>query len=172
MSLRFEPLSRRLRPAVLLVGCALGLSGCGYRLAPRGKGLPEGVSAVCAPIFANETAEPALETLFTRYLRQELTQVGRLGGGSVPCDARVEGTVVAVWSSPTLVERFFRVYATVRLRLTREGQQAQETVVSGTEDYLPGSGDILEAESNRQAALDRLAQVLMRDGFDRLASTW
>ncbi|WP_408889869.1 LPS assembly lipoprotein LptE [Myxococcus faecalis] len=174
MSLRSKSASRRLHVAVLLSGLGGGsllLSGCGYRFTPRGEGLPEGVKSVCAPIFTNDTPEPALETLFTRHFRQELTRVGRLGSGA-SCDAKVEGVVLSLWSSPTIVGRFFRVAATVRLRLVREGQPPQETVISGTEDYLPGSGDILEAESNRQAALDRLAQVLMRDGFDRLASTW
>ncbi|NTX16723.1 LptE family protein [Myxococcus sp. CA051A] len=171
MSLPFRSASRRLHLAVLLTGCSALFSGCGYRLTPRGSGLPAGVNTVCAPIFGNDTAEPALETLFTRYFRQELTRVGRLGSGGA-CDARVEGTVLVLWSSPTILEGFFRVSATVRLRLVRDGQQPQETVISGTEDYRPGSGDILEAESNRQAAMDRLAEVLMHDGFDRLASTW
>ena len=54
----------------------------------------------------------------------------------------------------------------------KDGQVLKETVIAGTEDYLLGTGDILEAEANRQAALDRLAEVLMRDGYDRLASTW
>lgn len=146
-------------------------SGCGYRLSPRSEGLPAEVKTVCAPIFTNDTPEPALETLFTRYLRQELTRVGKLGAGT-SCDARVEGAVLQVWSSPTIVGRYFRVHAQIRLRLVREGQQPQETVVFGTEDYLPGSGDVLEAEANRQAAMDRLAAVLMRDGFDRLANAW
>ncbi|MFY2557293.1 LPS assembly lipoprotein LptE [Corallococcus terminator] len=175
MSLPFRTASRRLHLAVSLMGwgaCSVLLPGCGYRLTPRGSGLPAGVNTVCAPVFGNDTSEPALETVFTRYFRQELTRVGRLGSGA-SCDARVEGTVLSLWSSPTIVEGFFRVAGTVRLRLVREGQQQpQETVISGTEDYRPGRGDILEAESNRQAALDRLAEVLMRDGFERLANTW
>ena len=60
----------------------------------------------------------------------------------------------------------------MRLRLVKEGQVLSETVVSGTEDYLQGRGNVLEAEANRQAALARLAETLMRDGYDRLASTW
>ncbi|QSQ14638.1 LPS assembly lipoprotein LptE [Myxococcus landrumensis] len=173
MLLPFRSASRRLRLAVLLGGgtCLALSAGCGYRLTPRGEGLPAGAKTVCAPIFTNETPEPALETLFTRYLRQELTRVGKLGAGT-SCDAKVEGTVLQVWSSPTIVGRFFRVHAQVRLRWVKEGQQPQETVVFGTEDYLPGSGDVLEAEANRQAAMDRLAAVLMRDGFDRLANAW
>jgi hypothetical protein len=165
----FAPGFRRLRLAVVV---AAGVaSGCGYRFTPRGSGLPQGVNTLCAPLFTNETPEPTLEAHFTRFLRQELTRVGRLATGTA-CDARVEGTVLAVWNSPTIVGNYFRVAASARLRLVKDGQVLKETQVSGTEDYLLGSGDVLEAEANRQTALDRLAEVLMRDGFDRLASTW
>lgn len=164
----------RLRSGVLLGmwgAFAAASAGCGYHFVSKGAGLPEGVSGLCAPVFLNETAEPTLETLFTRFLRQELTRAGRLASGS-SCPARIEGAVLAVWNSPTIAGNYFRVYVTARLRLVKDGQQVNETVVSGTEDYLLGSGDILEAEANRQAALDRLAEVLMRDGYDRLASAW
>jgi hypothetical protein len=171
MSRPFTAGFRRLRSAVLLGACVAVASGCGYRFVGRDSGLPEGVDGICAPVFLNETPEPTLETLFTRHLRQELTRVGRLSAGS-NCATRIEGAVVGVWTSPTITGNYFRVSLTARLRLVRDGQQVNETVVSGTEDYLQGTGDILEAEANRQAAMDRLAEVLMHDGYDRLASAW
>lgn len=153
-------------------------AGCGYRLAARGDGLPEGVTSLCAPVFVNETAEPTLEAVFTRFLRQELIRVGRLGSADA-CDARVEGTVLSVGNTPTTVVGkdsspgfFFRVSARARIRVVKDGQVLKQTEVAGTEDYLQGSGDILEAEANRQVALERLAEVLMRDGYDRLAGAW
>lgn len=161
---------RLARTGVVVVAAVLG-AGCGYRFQPWGASLPEGVGQVCAPIFANETSEPALENLFTRYLRQQLIQAGRLA--SAPgCTSTVEGAVLNVWASPTIIASNYRVFTTVRLRLVKEGQVLSETVVSGTEDYLQGRGNVLEAEANRQAALARLAETLMRDGYDRLASTW
>ncbi|RKH26556.1 LPS assembly lipoprotein LptE [Corallococcus sicarius] len=160
----------RLARTGVVVAAVLG-AGCGYRFQPWGASLPEGVGQVCAPIFANETPEPALENLFTRYLRQQLIQAGRLA--SAPgCTSTVEGAVLNVWASPTIIASNYRVFTTVRLRLVKEGQVLSETVVSGTEDYLQGRGNVLEAEANRQAALARLAETLMRDGYDRLASTW
>jgi hypothetical protein len=70
----------------------------------------------------------------------------------------------------------YQASAVVLLRLERDGRVLAETEVSGTEDFLPGtagvSGDVLEAEANRQAALHRLAETLMREGYDRLASSW
>ncbi|WP_246356647.1 LPS assembly lipoprotein LptE [Pyxidicoccus fallax] len=175
MSRPFAPVFRRLRSGVVLgvsAACVAVGAGCGYRFTPRGSGLPEGMSTLCAPLFFNETAEPTLEALFTRFLRQELTRVGRLGQGPA-CDARVEGAVLSVWNQPTIVGNYFRVVASARLRLVnKDGQVVKETHVSGTEDYLLGTGDVLEAETNRQAALDRLAEMLMRDGFDRLTNAW
>ncbi|MCY1031524.1 LptE family protein [Corallococcus sp. BB11-1] len=160
---------RRARTAVVVVAALV--SGCGYRFSPWGSALPEGVGQVCAPIFVNETPEPALENLFTRYLRQQLVQAGRLASGP-GCASTIEGAVLNVWASPTIIANNYRVFTTVRLRLVKEGQLLGETVVSGTEDYLQGRGNVLEAEANRQAAMARLAETLMRDGYDRLASTW
>jgi hypothetical protein len=174
-----------------VVGWVLLLSGlgCGYRFVPRGAGLPEGVRTVCAPVFRNDTPEPGLELLFTRAFRQELVRAGVLGDAS--CEAAVEGAVVAVGSAPTIITEpvyqgntrvaepqlaSYRASAAVLLRLVRDGRVVSEALVSGNEDFLPGtasvSGDVLEAEANRQAALHRLAETLMREGYDRLASSW
>ncbi|WP_224249502.1 LPS assembly lipoprotein LptE [Hyalangium gracile] len=168
--------------AVLVAG-----AGCGYRFVARDGTLPEGVRAVCAPIFFNETSEPGLETLFTRAMRQEMVRSGTLGDGAA-CEARLEGVVTNVSSYPTIVTEpitdengvvvvgpqlaSYRAFAEARLRLLKDERVLAETSVSGTEDYLPGSGDVLEAEANRQAALHRLSETLMREGYERLARNW
>jgi hypothetical protein len=173
---------------------AMGL-GCGYRFLPRDEMLPEGVRAVCAPMFRNDTPEPGLETLFTRAFRQEMMRAGTLGGGGT-CDANLEGVVTYVGSWPTIVTEplfeetvdeqgnknrrqirdpqlaSYRASASAVLKLTKDGRVLAETSVSGTEDYLPGSGDVLQAEANRQAALHRLSETLMREGYERLAQSW
>jgi hypothetical protein len=166
--------------AVVAVVLVAGL-GCGYHFVARDSTLPEGVRSVCAPVLLNDTAEPGLETLFTRSLREELVRAGTLGDGA-KCDARLEGTVTNVNSSPTILTEptadhpaqlaSYRAFAEVRLRLLKDTRVLAETVVSGTEDYLPGSGDVLEAEANRQAALRRLSETLMREGYERLARNW
>lgn len=160
--------------------------GCGYRFVPRDGSLPEGVHAVCAPMFRNDTPEPGLETHFTERMRQELVRAGTLGEGKA-CDARLEGVVTGVGSAPTIVTEpiivdgvvqvpaqlaSYRASASVNLKLLKDGRVLAETNVSGTEDYLPGTGDVLEAEANRQAALRRLSETLMREGYERLARNW
>lgn len=172
--------------AVVVAVLVAGL-GCGYRFVARDTTLPEGVHSVCAPVFLNETAEPGLETLFTRAFRQELVRSGTLGDGAA-CDARIEGVVTGVGSAPTIVTEpitdssgqvivnpqlaSYRASASARLRLLKDERVLAETTVSGTEDYLPGSGDVLEAEANRQAALHRLSETLMREGYEQLARNW
>ncbi|SEN21731.1 Lipopolysaccharide-assembly [Stigmatella aurantiaca] len=159
--------------------------GCGYRFVPRDSTLPQGLRSVCAPVFHNQTPEPGLETLFTESFRQELVRAGTLGATGA-CGGTVEGTVTGMSSAPTIVTEptvengvtrpaqlaSYRAYAEVRLRLVKDGQPIAETAVAGTEDYLPGSGDVLEAEANRLAALRRLSETLMREGYQRLAQNW
>lgn len=170
------------RLCAVVAAVLVAAGGCGYRFVPLDATLPEGVRAVCAPVFVNETAEPGLETHFTRALRQELVRAGTLGDGAL-CEARLEGIVTNVYTSPTILTEpteenptaqlaSYRAFAEVRLRLLKDEQVLAETSVSGTEDYLPGSGDVLEAEANRQAALYRLSETLMREGYERLARNW
>lgn len=175
-----------------VVGWVLLLSGlgCGYRFTPEGTGLPEGVRSVCAPVFRNDTPEPGLELLFTQNFRQVLVRAGVLGGSGA-CEATVEGVVLEVISGPTTGAEpsfqgntqvnpqqlaSYRTSARVLLRLKRDGRILSEATVSGSEDFLPGTtsvtGDALQVETNRRAALYRLAETLMREGYERLANGW
>ncbi|MFZ5468209.1 MAG: LPS assembly lipoprotein LptE [Myxococcota bacterium] len=154
------------------VGVLWLLAGCGYRFG--GGVLPGGGREVFAPVFVNHTSEPGLETLFTEAFRQQLGRAGIDGGeGS---STRVEGEVMATFGAPTILTTdgrlaSYRVHATVRLRLVKAQDVLAQTEVSGSEDYLPGA-DVLASESNRQAALRRLAESLMRDGYENLAASW
>ena len=161
------------RSGVLLALAGVLGAGCGYRFTAPGGPLPGGIRAVRAPVFANHTGEPAAETFFTEAFREELARAGTLGGEGT--DAEVEGTLVSVGSGPLVSSPgrlpSYRLSATARLVLRRAGREVAATTVSGFEDYPPGA-DILLTEANRQAALRRVAQVLMRDGYERLCAGW
>ena len=162
-----------MRRAILL----LMLAGCGYRFTAPGGDLPEGIRAVRAPVFENKTAEPTAEIFFTQAFREQLTRAGTLGGDD--CEAVVEGSLEAVSGAPVLsgIDRAtgnlklptYRLSAAVHLRLQRAGRVLAETSVGGSEDYLSGA-DLLLTEANRSAALRRLAETLMREAYERLAS--
>lgn len=154
--------------AILLATCA-----CGYRFSAGGGSLPQGIREVYVPIFANKTAEPGLETLFTQAMREQLVRSGIAGTSSSP--AQLLGEIQGVSGGPTVFTTSstlasYRLYATVAVRLVNKGVGVPNAAVtvSGQEDYLPGR-NVLESETNRAAALRRLATTLMRDAYDRLA---
>jgi hypothetical protein len=102
---------------------------------------------------AGVRADPTAEA----ELRGEVLAVG--GGGTIL-------TTPAPGTEPRLAS--YRIFVTAKLKLVKGERVLAETDVAGSEDYPPGFEDILRSESNRQAALHRLAQRLMRDGYDRL----
>ena len=76
--------------AALLVACLLG--GCGYSL--RGN-LPGHIKTVAVPVFANRTAEPAVENMLTRAVVDAFSTDGRLRVVKPEeADALLEGEVV------------------------------------------------------------------------------
>ena len=169
---------------LLLLLALVGVTGCGYRFTAPGGPLPGGIRAVQAPVFANVTPEPSAETYFTQALREQLIRAGTLGGGAAP--ARIEGTVLAVTSVPMLAtptapgqvpRPTYRLTATVLLKLVKDGAVLAQAQVSGEEDVLSGTGAtsdrvIVDSEANRQAGLRRLAESLMREGYERLCTGW
>ena len=146
-------------------------AACGYRFTAPSSALPEGIQKVRVPVFVNATSEPGVEALFTQALRDQLLRAGRLGGDAEP--ATVEGRVLAVSSAPVVASPgrlpSYRLSALVNLKLSQGARAVTEVTVSGTEDF-PSGADVLWSEANRGAALRRLADSLMRDGAERLAS--
>jgi len=125
-------MKRLLLAAVL--GCA---AGCGYGFTAGGPGLPKGIHQVFAPVVVNRTSEPGLEAVFTDALREQLARAGTLGGeGS---EARLEGELLSVSAAVaqlapgTSGALTYRVAATLRVRLFRNGALLSLTDVSGTE---------------------------------------
>jgi hypothetical protein len=152
----------------------LALSACGYRFTAGGGALPQGIREVYAPVFANKTAEPGLETLFTQAMREQLVRAGVAGTSS--SQAQLLGEIQNVWGNPTVQTTSgtlasYRLYAQVGMRLVNKGVSVPNAAITvvGQEEYLPGA-NVLESEANRAAALRRLASTLMQDAYDRLAT--
>ncbi|MFL5321977.1 MAG: LPS assembly lipoprotein LptE [Myxococcaceae bacterium] len=129
------------------------------------------------PVFTNRTAESGVEAVFTESLREQCTRAGVLGGAT--SDARIEGEVRSIGGAPTILApngtlASYRLYGNAHLKLVKGGRVLSEIDVSGQEDYLPDriDGDVLRTETNRTTAMRRLAETLMRDGYDRLTTGW
>lgn len=161
------------------------VTGCGYRFSAGGAPLPDGVRTVHVPVFVNRTSESGVEAVFTELLRQRCMRAGVLGGEA--SDARIEGEVRGVYGAPTILDTVstgrlasYRMYGTAYLRLVKGGRVLREIEISGQEDYLPRvrvretpvEGDPLLTDAERTAAVRRLAEALMRDGYERLTTGW
>ncbi|MBE2253838.1 MAG: hypothetical protein IAE78_30185 [Myxococcus sp.] len=157
-------------------GCALVMlvvTGCGYRVVAPVRELPQGLVSVQVPVFANQTSEPGAEAFFTQALRENYLRAGRLGGEDAP--GRIEGVLLSVSSFPLVASPGrlpnYRFLASAQLKLVKNGVLVNAVTVSGGEDY-PAGADVLSSETNRGAALRRLAETLMREGAERLATGW
>lgn len=164
-------ISPLLSAAALAGLVAAVLAGCGYRFTAPGGPLPQGLKAVRAPLFENATQEPGAEVLFTQALREQLERSGTLGDSAT--EPHVRGAVTGISGGPLVSTPGrlpnYRLSATVRLVLVSKGADLVSTEVTGAEDYPPGA-DLLLTEANRAAALRRLADSMMREGYERLCS--
>ena len=149
------------------------LGGCGYRFVAPNSTLPKGVEKVQVPVFRNNTSEPGAEELFTDALRELYLHSGKLADDSA--DTVVEGTLLSVSSTPLVSTPGrlpnYRVNIVVALKLMRGPQQLGQVVVSGGEEF-PSGADLLWAETWRGAAIRRVAEAMMREGAERLATGW
>ncbi|MFO0596533.1 MAG: LPS assembly lipoprotein LptE [Myxococcaceae bacterium] len=153
--------------------CVL-VAGCGYRLVAPNSELPGGVRSVFVPVFDNRTADPQAALLFTEAAKDQLSRAGRLGGEA--SEATLQGSVLGISSGPFATspqlgkQPAFRMTVTLSLNLVKNGASVGSTTVSTAEEF-PSGADVLLTESNRAAALKRLADEAVREGLERLQST-
>jgi hypothetical protein len=97
---------KRLARLAFALFLASSLAGCGYSLAGRGNFLPEYIATIAVPTFANRSDQVAIEELFTRKVVEELTSRGkyRIQAELAGADAVLEGTVVSLITTPTVLE--------------------------------------------------------------------
>jgi hypothetical protein len=161
------------------LGLAVLLSACGYNFTAGGPPIAGGTRPIFVPTLVNKTSEAGLEVVFTEALRDQLGKVGALGGANSP--AHIDGEILAVSAAPAVISASsaprpsqalsYRVSVVLRVKLYRGSELLTQTDVSGAEDYLQGQRpDILSVESNRVAALKRLAAALAQDAYVRLAA--
>jgi hypothetical protein len=147
------------------------LSACGYRFTAPNSSLPAGLKSVRVPVFTNRTAEPGAELYFTQAARDQLERAGRLGGDAA--DGVLEGTIIAISSGPFMSapelpkQPVFRLAVSLSLALKKNDLAVGTTTVALTEEF-PSGADVLLTESNRGAALRRIADAAIREGLEKL----
>ena len=153
---------------------ALLLSACGYRLGTVNGELPAGLHALRVPVFVNRTAEPNAEFTFTEAARDQLQRAGTLGGEAA--DGELQGTLVSVTSGAVATSPskpgeanlpVYRLSVVLSLTVLKNGVAVSGTTVAFNEEF-PSGADVLLTESNRAAALKRVAESAVREGFERL----
>ncbi len=148
----------------------LAASSCGYRFGAPNARLPGGVASVRIPLAQNRTAEPGLEALITEALREGYARAGRLDEHS---DASLDVVVVGVSGVPFLTgdspRPTYKLTVAVQVTLTRAGARVTQ-ITSSQQEEFPTGGDTLLTESNRGAALRRVAELVARDVAERLSN--
>jgi hypothetical protein len=161
------------------LGLGVFLCACGYAFTAGGPAMAGGARPVFVPTLVNKTSEAGLEVVFTEALREQLGRVGILGGENSP--ARIDGEILSVSAAPAVLSSSsaaranqalsYRVSVLMRVKLYRGKELLTQADVAGAEDYLQGQRpDILSVESNRVAALKRLAATMAQDAYVRLAA--
>ncbi len=147
------------------------LTACGYRFTAPNSALPAGLRSVRVPLFVNRTAEPAAEFHFTQAAKDQLERAGRLGGDAA--EGVLEGTLLGISSGPVLQspdlpkQPVFRVTVILNLVLKKDEVTVGATTVSLSEEF-PSGADVLLTESNRGAAVRRIAESAVREGLEKL----
>jgi hypothetical protein len=116
-----------------------------------------------------------MDAVFTEALRDQLSRTGHLGGqgseGRLDAELLAVTAGVAQLAPGTSGALTYRIAATLRVRLFKDGTLLATTDVAGSEDYLPAlRADVITTEANRQAALRRLANAIATDAIARLST--
>lgn len=160
--------------AVLLWGCCLMATACGYRFTGGGD-LPEGVRTINVATLVNRTAETGLENVITNDLIYEFTRSGKAAVTErSKADAVLSGVIrslgiatVSHKGENVAFER--RVTVLVDLKLTDAADNTIWSVrnFSANETYEVES-DKLSTEQNKKEAIAQLSKRLAEKAYNRM----
>lgn len=156
-----------MRAALLCVA----LTACGYRFTAPNASLPEDIRSVRVPMFDNRTADATAEQVFTQTAKDQLQRAGLLAGEGA--EATLLGSVISITSAPFMTaatlprQPGYRVTVTLSLKLMKGERVVSSATVTAQEEF-PSGADVLLTESNREAAVRRIAETTVRQGLERL----
>ncbi len=166
-----------LRLLVKLVFIISFVSACGYHFASSAPELGPGYKSISIPIFENDTSESNLESIFTRYFREEFIQNSNLSLlSSSRADLVLQGKVTHISTSivsyrkpEESIESRVTVTISVQCKQTSDGKIIWQRSLSHYQEYFQDP-DPLVTLQNRQKAIDFVARYLAEEVHQKLAA--
>lgn len=158
----------RWRIALLLLGAAVWVAGCGYHVAGRRDALPKSIHVIAVPALENKTTSYRIEQRLTAATVHEFLAKTpyRVVSDPVNGDAVLRGKVLSVEAVPLLFDtatgRATTMLVSVKCEVTFEERETGK-VLYHTDNFLfrnqyEISTDVKSFFEEQDPALDRLAQ--------------
>jgi outer membrane lipopolysaccharide assembly protein LptE/RlpB len=149
--------------AMLFLGCALALSGCGYRLSGMNTFLPERIHVIMIAPFENRTQRPEIEQRVTEQVARELAKRGRyrVVSDRKGADALLEGAITEYRSTPVQLDaqgRATRLETVVTLQATLRDLQSEAVLWSQSGLVFREQYDVQAEVLEENLALDQIAE--------------
>ena len=164
----------------LLVFCYMTLSipGCGYHLAGTGPELPPEAKSIAVPTLKNHTFEPALETIITKHIREELLTNSRLQltHSASEADLLLNGAIKNFNLIPISFDRDrnvvieYRVKIIVDVRLEDASSRTvlwEDAFLETTSEFLV-QGDTSKTRVAQNRAIEEASKHLAEDLINRV----
>ncbi len=146
----------------LLLAGSVFLPACGYRLSGTGSSLPPHLKTIAIPVLQNKSSEPTIHARLTETIRRAFLTDGRLKLVDDPAKANLllhgilnfyDIRAVTFDTSDRATE--YWVYLGVEVEVEDQVKKRifQKENLRTRWDYRPTSS-VVDAEANRQAALD------------------
>jgi outer membrane lipopolysaccharide assembly protein LptE/RlpB len=156
---------------IALMGAAIGIAGCGYRVAGRNSSLPKSIHVIAVPALENKTTSYRIEQrLTTATVHEFLVKTSyRVVPNPADGDAVLRGKVLSLEAMPLLFDtasgRATTMLVTVKCEVTFEERETGKILYHSDNFMFRNQYQISTDVKNLQnffqeedPALDRLAQ--------------
>jgi len=161
-----------------LIGCALALVACGYRMG----GIPceeslQPIRKVEIPLFGNHSLEPRAENVFTEAFREQIQDLPCFSLTSPgEAEALLKGTILSISTYPVAVNQDFlaveygmRAALSVSLVRNRDGKLLWRSPKIEEEVRFHALADSQVFQDNNREALTKLSWMMASRVLDQLS---
>jgi len=154
----------------------LVISGCGYGFRNGQNNLPPDVHSIAVPVFANNTAEVRIETIFTdavisQFTRSQIVRIVPEGEADAVLRATLVGITlsdVSLTTAESSRQRRVTIYVNAKLVRVRDGKVLwKENKLRQNRTYLITGRNVAD-EGSKRMAITELAADLAETLHDRV----